>query len=43
MEYLFACLNRSSIIADDFFERDSKNGVPGLMFCLKIYKIAFIL
>ena len=39
-EYLFAHLNRSSIVVDDFFARDSKNGVPGLMLHLKICKMA---
>ena len=36
IEYLFACLNRSSIVIGDFLERDSKNGVPGQILYLKI-------
>ena len=40
MEYLFAHLNRSSIIADCFFVRDSKNGMLGQMLYLKICKMA---
>ena len=36
-------MNRSSIIVGDFFRRDSKNGVFGLMLHLKIYKMTSIL
>ena len=31
------------IVMGDFFARDSKNGVPKLMLCLKIYRIVSIL
>ena len=43
MEYLFTSLNRLSIVASDFFVRDSKNDVPEKMFHLKIYKMASML
>ena len=43
IEYLSAHLNRSSIVVGSFFARDSKNGVPELMFCLKICRMASLL
>ena len=43
MEYLFARLNRSSIVASSFLERDSKKGVPRQMLLLKIYKMVSML
>ena len=43
MEYLFACLNRSSIVASGFLARNSKNGVPRQIFLLKICKMASML
>ena len=36
IEYLFSCLNRSSIVIRGFLKRDSKNGVPGQILYLKI-------
>ena len=43
MEYLFARLNRSSIVVDDFLARDLKNGVPGYMFLLNICRMISML
>ena len=43
MEYLFAHLNKSSIIVGDFLVRDSKNGVPRQMFLLKICRMTSML
>ena len=43
MEYLFARLNRLSIVACDFLAIDSKKGVLKQMFLLKICKMASIL
>ena len=43
IEYLFARLNKSSIVVGDFLASDSKNGVPGQMLHLKICRTASIL
>ena len=43
IEYLFARLNRSSIVVGGFFARNLKNGVPELMLFLKIYKMVSLL
>ena len=43
MEYLFARLNRLSIVACDFLVIDSKKGVLEQMLLLKICKMASIL
>ena len=43
IEYLFARRNRSFIVVGGFFARDSKNGVPGHMLCLKIWRTASML
>ena len=43
IKHLFACLNRSSIIAGGFLARDSKKGVLGHMLLLKICRMTSML
>ena len=43
IEYLFARLNRSSMVTGGFLARDSKNGVLEQMVCLKIWRIVSML
>ena len=43
IEYLFARLNKSSIVVDSFLTRDSKKGVLGHMFLLKICRMTSML
>ena len=43
MEYLFAFLNKSSIVIGGFLARDSKKGVPGQILILKICRTTSML
>lgn len=43
IEYLFACQNVSSMVVVGFLAKDSKNGVPGHMLCLKIWRTTSML